>query len=58
MQTRVILNKFPALTPEEDTSRFSQGIYLVMPGYGQQVIIESPQHNRDIAQMSIAEVAD
>jgi len=26
-QTRVILNKFPALTPEEDTSRFSQFIW-------------------------------
>jgi UDPglucose--hexose-1-phosphate uridylyltransferase len=56
-QTRVILNKFPALTPDGDTSRFSQGIYLVMPGYGQhEVIIESPKHNRDITQMSIAEV--
>ena len=56
-QTRVILNKFPALTPDGDTSRFTQGIYLTMPGYGQhEVIIESPEHNRDIAQMSIAEV--
>lgn len=57
-QTRVILNKFPALTPDSDTSRFTQGIYLAMPGYGQhEVIIESPEHNRDIAQMSIAEVS-
>lgn len=56
-QTRVILNKFPALTNDGDTSRFSQGLYLVMPGYGQhEVIIETPEHNRDIAQLSITEV--
>lgn len=56
-QTRVILNKFPALTPDEDINRFTQGIYLAMPGYGRhEVIIESPEHNRDIAKMSIAEV--
>ena len=56
-QTRVILNKFPALTADGDTSRFTQGIHLAMPGYGQhEVIIESPEHNLDIAQMSMAQV--
>lgn len=56
-QTRVILNKFPALTPEGDTSRFTQGIYLAMPAYGRhEVIIESPEHHRDIPQMSTDEV--
>ena len=56
-QNRVILNKFPALTADVDTNRSAQGIYLAMPAYGQhEVIIESPSHNLDIAQMSIAEV--
>jgi UDPglucose--hexose-1-phosphate uridylyltransferase len=56
-QTRVIPNKFPALTLDGGASRRAEGIYLVMPGYGQhEVIIESPQHNRDLAQMSVEEV--
>lgn len=56
-QTRVVRNKFPALTPEGDTARQSEGIYMMMPGYGRhEVIIEGPRHNRDIAQMSSAEV--
>lgn len=57
-QTRVIPNKFPVLTPKGDIERLTQGIYLAMPGYGQhEVIIESPYHNRDLAQMSIDEVS-
>lgn len=56
-QTRVIPNKFPALTPNQDVNRFTQGMYMTMPGHGShEVIIESPRHNRDIAQMSTAEV--
>jgi UDPglucose--hexose-1-phosphate uridylyltransferase len=56
-QTRVIPNKFPALGPEVGTERFRRGIYVTMPGYGRhEVIIESPYHNRDIAQMSLGEV--
>jgi UDPglucose--hexose-1-phosphate uridylyltransferase len=57
-QTRVIPNKFPALTPKGGTERLTQGIYLAMPGYGQhEVIIESPYHNRDLAQMPTDEVS-
>ncbi|HEY9632672.1 MAG TPA: galactose-1-phosphate uridylyltransferase [Coleofasciculaceae cyanobacterium] len=56
-QTRVVPNKFPALTPGENIHRSSEGIYLTMPGYGRhEVVIESPEHHQDIATMSIEEV--
>ncbi|MBU1206286.1 MAG: galactose-1-phosphate uridylyltransferase [Proteobacteria bacterium] len=56
-QARVVPNKFPALTPEGDTSRFTKGIYVGMQGYGKhEVIIETPFHNQQIAQMSPEEV--
>ena len=56
-QTRVVPNKFPALTPVEHTQRSSEGIYLTMPGYGQhEVIIESPEHHQHLATMSVEEV--
>jgi UDPglucose--hexose-1-phosphate uridylyltransferase len=56
-QTRVVPNKFPALTPEGDTRRFVEGIYVAMQGYGRhEVIVESPFHNRQIATMSSQEV--
>lgn len=52
-QTRVVPNKFPALTPGEHTNRSAQGIYVTMPGYGcHEVVIESPDHHQDIATMS------
>lgn len=57
-QTRVVPNKFPALTPEGDITRFSEGIYVAMQGYGRhEVIIESPRHNQQITQMSPEEVS-
>ena len=56
-QTRVLANKFPALTPDENQHRRTEGIYLVMPGYGRhEVVIESPDHDQDIATMSTADV--
>lgn len=56
-QTRVVANKFPALTPDENTQRSKDGIYLVMPGYGRhEIIIESPDHNQELATMSIGAV--
>ena len=52
-QTRIVPNKFPALTPDGDITRSNQGIYVVMQGYGRhEVIIESPQHNRRIIDMT------
>jgi UDPglucose--hexose-1-phosphate uridylyltransferase len=56
-QTRVVPNKFPALTPEGDSRRLPRGMYITTPGYGRhEVIIESPRHGRQIATMSRAEV--
>ncbi|MBE9125827.1 MULTISPECIES: galactose-1-phosphate uridylyltransferase [unclassified Coleofasciculus] len=56
-QTRVVPNKFPALTSNENTERSQDGIYVAMPGYGQHdVVIESPDHYQDIATMSTPEV--
>ncbi len=56
-QIRVIPNKFPALTPQENTQRSTKGIYLAMPGYGKhEVVIESPDHHQTIARMSKAEI--
>jgi UDPglucose--hexose-1-phosphate uridylyltransferase len=57
-QTRVIPNKFPALTPEGDISRHARGIYLTMQGYGRhEVVIESPRHDLNLAEMSLEEVS-
>jgi UDPglucose--hexose-1-phosphate uridylyltransferase len=51
-QVRVIPNKYPVLQPDANTQRRPQDIYLTMPGYGRhEVIIESPRHDRDIADM-------
>jgi UDPglucose--hexose-1-phosphate uridylyltransferase len=53
-QTRVVPNKFPALTEDGSSARYQTGIYRAMPGYGKhEVIIESPKHNEDIATMPI-----
>ena len=57
-QTRVIPNKFPALIPEGDAGRSTNGIYLTMNGYGRhEVVIESPFHDRHMARMSREEVS-
>lgn len=56
-KTRAVPNKFPALTPEGNLSRFNKGIYLAMEGYGHhEVIIETPFHNREIGLMTVKEV--
>lgn len=56
-QTRVIPNKFPALTPDQGTERTPEGVYIAMPSYGRhEVIIESPDHNQDLATLSKPEV--
>ena len=56
-QTRVVANKFPALTPQENTQRSTEGIYLAMPGYGKhEVVVESPNHRQTIATMPVEEI--
>ncbi len=56
-QTRVIANKFPALTLDASTKRISNNIHLKMPTYGRhEVIIEHPKHNFDIPDMNDNEI--
>ncbi len=54
-QTRIIPNRYPVLTAEGSISRYQEGIYIAMRGYGRhEVVIESPRHNDDIPLMSAA----
>ena len=55
---RVIANKFPALQIEGDLERVGLGIYDQMNGIGaHEVIIETPDHLKDIADMDDGEVS-
>jgi UDPglucose--hexose-1-phosphate uridylyltransferase len=56
-QTRVVPNKFPALTPDGSLERIPRGIYLEIPGYGHhEVVIETPFHDRQLGIMSSDEI--
>ncbi len=56
---RVISNKYPALKVEGELDRQPQGIYDRMNGIGaHEVFIETPDHNRDLVDMSDHEVRD
>lgn len=56
-QLRIIQNKYPALTPEGDLRRTREGLFISMEGYGHhEVVIETPKHNLQIAEMSLDEV--
>lgn len=51
-QTRVVPNKYPALTPNNSVQRYAVGPYVALPGYGHhEVVIESPRHDLDLAVM-------
>jgi len=55
---RVIPNKFPALRMDRPPHRHHQGLCLAMEAHGrQEVIIEHPCHNRDMADYSSREIA-
>lgn len=55
--TRVVPNKYPALTQEGSGTRTSAGFYRVMEGFGcHEVIIETPCHNRQPSRMGVPEV--
>lgn len=57
-RTRVVPNKYPVLSPDQDETRRQDGLYVTMPGYGRhEVIIEHPRHNLDLADMSDMDVA-
>ena len=56
-QTRVVSNKYPALTTQVSTQRVAHGIYVKTGGYGrQEVIIESPNHAQTLATLSVEQV--
>lgn len=55
--TRIVPNKYPALSPDVEPKRSLSGIYLELPGYGHhEIVIESPDHNQTIATMSLESV--
>ena len=57
-EVRVIPNRFPALTPDGDTTRREEGYFFrKMDGFGEhEVIIEGPSHNTPIALMPYQQV--
>ncbi len=56
---RVVPNKFPALRVEGDLNKQGEGLYDRMNGVGaHEVIIETPEHNTSLSQMSEKQVAD
>ncbi len=56
---RVVPNKFPALKIEGDLDRRGHGLYDMMKGIGaHEVIIETPDHDRTLADLSLREVED
>ncbi len=55
---RVIPNKFPALKIEGDLDKRGVGIYDMSNGVGaHEVVIETPEHNKNLADFSTEEVA-
>ena len=58
-RVRSVPNRFPALSPSEDTAKNTDGICVSMGGFGHhEVIIESPRHNTCIPLMTSEEVDD
>ncbi|MDJ0622024.1 MAG: galactose-1-phosphate uridylyltransferase [Desulfocapsaceae bacterium] len=57
-QVRVVPNKFPALVIEGDLDKEGEGLYDKMNGIGaHEVIIESPRHDINFADLDPAEMA-
>ncbi len=57
-QVRVVPNKFPALRIEESADKSANGIYDKLGGFGaHEVIIENPNHNKEIADLGHEEIA-
>jgi UDPglucose--hexose-1-phosphate uridylyltransferase len=56
---RVIPNKYPVLRVEGDTKSRGYGLYDVMEGVGaHEIIIETPDHDRGLADLSPSELVD
>ena len=55
--TRTVHNKYPALTNELDLEKKAVGVFQKCKGVGEhEVIIESPRHNEQLADLSIEDV--
>ena len=58
-KVRVVPNKFPALGIDQELIRKGVGLYDMMTGYGaHEVVIETPDHNRQIKGQEVGEIAD
>jgi UDPglucose--hexose-1-phosphate uridylyltransferase len=58
-KVRVVPNRYPALMIEGDLEREASGIYDRMNGIGaHEVIIETPDHGKDLGQMTDAEATE
>jgi UDPglucose--hexose-1-phosphate uridylyltransferase len=58
-RVRVVPNKFPALQIEGDLNRRGMGIYDISNGVGaHELLIETPDHHKDISDLSSKEVED
>ncbi len=58
-RVRVTPNKYPALRIEGDLVREGVGVFDRMSGIGaHEVVIENPDHNRSLADLSIEEIRD
>lgn len=58
-KVRVVPNKFPALRIEGELDRRGEGIYDLSNGVGaHEVLIETPDHFRELADLSVAELSD
>lgn len=57
-QVRAVSNKFPVLRIEGELARHNVGLYETMQGIGaHEVIIETPDHDRTMADLSAEEIA-
>jgi len=58
-RVRVVPNKFPALGIDGELDKKGFGLHDMMTGFGaHEVIIETPDHNREIKDQSIDEISD
>ena len=58
-KVRVIPNKYPVLRVEGEVQSRGYGVYDVMDGIGaHEVIIETPDHDRGLADLSVIELTD
>ncbi|MFH1479569.1 MAG: galactose-1-phosphate uridylyltransferase [Candidatus Omnitrophota bacterium] len=56
---RIVPNKFPALTMEGNLEKRGVGLYDMSHGLGaHEVVIETPNHNKDMADLSEEEIKD